>query len=71
MVINDDDDNDDNDDDDNNNTNTNNNNNNSLREVQYMTRMGERIVAYVFLMRKPETEKSLGRPRSRWDVTLK
>jgi hypothetical protein len=68
MVINDDD-NDDNDDD-NNNTNTN-NNNNSLREVQYMTRMGERIVAYVFLMRKPETEKSLGRPRSRWDVTLK
>jgi S-ribosylhomocysteine lyase LuxS involved in autoinducer biosynthesis len=44
------------------------NNNNGL---QYMTHMGERTGAYLFLMGKPERQKSLGRPRRKWEVNIK
>jgi hypothetical protein len=54
--------------------NNNNNNNNNLKRSSIDDSHGrERTGACIFLVGKPETErqKSLGRPRPRWEITLK
>jgi len=42
-----------------------------LRWAGYTTRMGERRGVYRVLMGKPEGKRPLGRPRRRWEYTIK
>jgi hypothetical protein len=42
-----------------------------LKWTGHVARMGERRSAYRVLMGKPERKRSLGRPRSKWEDTIK
>jgi hypothetical protein len=42
-----------------------------MRWAGYVARMGEGIGAYRILVRRPEGRRPLGRPRRRWDDTIK
>ena len=42
-----------------------------MRWAGHVARMGERGDVYMFLVRKPEGKRPLGRPRRRWEDNIK
>jgi hypothetical protein len=42
-----------------------------MRWAEYVARMGEKKMAYRFLMGQPEGKRPLGRPRRRWEDNIK